>query len=78
MTFPHTIENISRQSIPVPLDIIQINSPMTTPAISGLESHTQTAMTYAALVDEETSIGVIVPVAFYSEAHDNHASWPTL
>jgi len=74
MTFPHTIENISRQSIPVPLDIIQINSPMTTPAISCLESHAQTPMTYAALIDEETPIGVIVPVAFHFEAYNHHAS----
>lgn len=47
---------------------------MTTPAISGLESHTQTPMTHAALVDEETSIGVIVPVAFHFEAYNHHAS----
>lgn len=47
---------------------------MTTSAISGLESHAQTPMTYATLIDEETSIGVIVPVAFHFEAYDHHAS----
>lgn len=47
---------------------------MTTPAISGLESHAQTPMTYATLIDEETSIDVIVPVAFHFEAYNHHAS----